>query len=291
MSREIEIEKIQYENEHHKEIEETKKYKTIEFDLIPVIFKEKYEITENYKKCEDTTPKIDHFFSEYCSDIDYDSYYQTNINKYYCRPISDSSFLYYHDSKKEEITKIFKILKEILKDILCLNNYASIGCCGFVESIILKKNKHGNCIFTCNIKISEVYFSKKAQKITKNKIVCKKLLEKGFEEKNFSNYFNYIDDYFNCLLEITFGSCSGKIVIGPCSYFYYTKNSKSIKAYDQIEYMQNLILLKKYKYHHETIYKNKEKRENIYLVLKKLGFIFRNDKRKKKKKNIKVNSE
>lgn len=262
-----------------------------EFDLIPVIFEENYEITENYKKCEDTTPVISHCFSELFSDIDYDSYYQTNINKYYSRPSSDSSFINYHESKEEEITEIIKILKKVLKDILCLNNYAFIGCCGFVESINLKINKHGNCIFHCNIKISEVYFSKKAQKITKNKIVCKKLLEKGFEEKNFSNYFNYIDDYFNCLLEITFGSCSGKIVIGPCSHFYYTKNSKSIKAHDQIEYMQNLILLEKYKDHRETIYKNKEKTEDIYLVLKKLGFIFRNDKRKRKIKNIKVNSD
>lgn len=275
MSREIEIEKIQYENEYHKEMEETKKYKIFEFDLIPVIFEENYEITENYKKCEDTTPVIDHFFCEFCPDINYDSYYQTNIKKYYCRPSLKSSFLHYYDLEKEKITKIIKILKEILEYILCLNNY-DLGRCGFVETIILKKNERGYCIFTCNIKISEVYFSKKAQKITKNKIVCKKLLEKGFEEKNFSNYFNYIDDYFNCLLEITFGSCSGKILIGPCSYDIYCKKSRSIKAYDQNQYMRNLMLIETYEKHYEYS-------DSVDLIIEKLGFIFRNDNKKNQK--------
>lgn len=286
MLKEEELIKIQYKNKHHEELEKTKNYKTIEFDLIPVLFKESYEITENYKKCDDTTPIIDDFFSEFFPDIEYVIVYQTNITKYYSRSSSSSSFLHYHKLEEEEIIKIIRILKVMLMNVLYLyRNY------GFIESIIFKKNNFDYSIFSCNVKISEIYFSKKAQKYTKNKLVCKKLLERGIKEKNFSNYFNYIDDYFNCLLEITFGSCSGKIVRGLCSYDIYCKNPRSIKAYDQIRYMQNLILIGKYKDHYETIYKNKENTEHITLVIEKLGFIFRNDKRKRKIKNIKVNPD
>ena len=43
MSKEEELIKIQFKNKHHEKLELIKKYKTIEFDLIPVIFEEKYE--------------------------------------------------------------------------------------------------------------------------------------------------------------------------------------------------------------------------------------------------------
>lgn len=43
MSNEEEIIKIQYKNKHHEKLEKTKRYKTIEFDLIPIVFEERYE--------------------------------------------------------------------------------------------------------------------------------------------------------------------------------------------------------------------------------------------------------
>lgn len=307
MSKEGELIKIQFKNKHHEELEKTKNYKTIEFDLFPVLFEENYERTENYKKNDDYTIIIDKFPSE-SNYRNYKNTCCTNINKYCfrhhysicpCYSFSSSSFLLYYELEKEEIIKIIQKLKEILENLLFLNNFSNdkiiigdfsefIERCGFIESITFKYHNYDYCVFNCNVKISEFYFSKKA--FTKNKIVCKKLLEKGFKEKNFSKYFNYIDDYFSCLLETVFGSCSGKIVLGPYSHHNYIKNNKSIKAYDQNQYMRNLILIKTYEkhYHYESSDDN-ESSDDIILTFEKIGFIFRNDNKKRKSKVMKVN--
>ena len=284
MSKEEELIKIQYKNKHHEKLEKIKKYKTIDFDLIPVIFEEKYEKKRNYKNYDDFTLVTDDYFSK-CKYSIYQSVYQTNKNEYFNCSYSTSEFLHYYELEEEEIIKIIRILKEILKDVLQLYNYdfsdnKFLKSCGFIESIIFKKCKFDCCVSNCNVKISEIYFSNEAQYYTKNDLVCKKLLKKNYKKK-FSNYFNYIGDYFSCLLENIFGSRShiDAYLYGPIKY---RKSFRYSEAYDQKRYEQNMILIKKYKQHETTIYKDTGNIERDYLVFKKLGFIFKfNDKKRR----------
>ncbi len=287
MSEEEEIVKIQYKNKHHEKLEKIKKYKTVEFDLIPVLFKERYEKKSNYKKCEGFALVTDNYFSN-CKYSIYQSVYRTNKNEYFNGSYSTSEFLRYHELEKEEIIKIIRVLKEMLKDVLQLYSYdfsdnKFLKSCGFIESIIFKKCKFDCCVFNCNVKISEIYFSNEAQCYTKNDLVCKKLLEKNYK-KNFSNYFNYIGDYFSCLLENIFGSRS-HIDAYLHGVRKYRKNFKSIEAYDQRRYEQNMILIKKYNEHVTCIYKDTGNIKHDYLVFKKLGFIFKFDDKKRRELN------
>ena len=260
-----EIVKIQYKNKHHEKLEKTKKYKTVEFDLIPVLFEERYKKTENYIKCNDSKPEHWPYYNY--------NIHETNISKYYICPDLTSSFIHDGELEEEEIIKIIRTLKEILEDVLRLKNL-HVKSYGFIKSIIFKNYRFGHCVFRCVVKISENYFSKEAEYYTKRYIICKKLLEKGYEEENFFNYFNRIDDYFKCLLENVFGYCSSHVLIGDCSDSIYDIIFGSAKSCDQIQYIQSMILVKKYEERHKDI---KNNTENIYLVLKKLGFIFKDN--------------
>lgn len=251
-----EILTVRYKNKHHEKLEKTKKYKTVEFDLIPVLFEEEYEKTENYKKCNDSVPE---FWPT-------SKIYQTNISKYYNRPDLTSLFVHYNDFENDEIIKIIRELKEILYDVLYLKSY------GFIELITFKNYHDNHCIFNCKVKVSEDYFSKEAEFDTENNLVCKELCERGYKVENFSDYFNYINEYICCLLEIVFGYCSSEILFGGCSDSIYSIIYGTRKAYDQIRYMKSMILIEKHEKHIENF---KNGINHVYLVLKKLGFIFK----------------
>lgn len=236
-----EIIKVEFENEYFnfKNIERENLFssdcKLVEIDLIPFIFIEEYKNNGNI------------------INIPYNNHYSL-IDKF-TRCMFDEIDI--------------KQINETIERIITHNiNYCS------VKSITFKLLDYGclpatNYIFSCHVKINKKYFERERKDINiKEHNAYKKLLKYNIKEDihdvhEFSDCFDCINEYLNFYLGNIFGYCEYL----PKTIDSVTKDDDNFSKYtiNPIDYMKNIILVKKFI--------SKQKEEN-YLNLIKLGFIF-----------------